>query len=159
MKHEAIYSGFGQALVAAVLAILACSVYWAWSALSYFAQIIVGDQFTLLVALFGVAVIFAIARWSVSSAILVFVALAGIDRIFLASSYPMLNTFVGVTCLVFAAVIAIGMLSERAGWALKYFPKVLMVVLGIVFLAPVAIIAKSLEMIGLIPRSTDEEAP
>lgn len=156
MKHEAIYSGFGQALVAAVLALLACSIYWAWSALSYVAQIIVGDQLALIVALLGVVAMIAVARWSVSLAILLFVSLAGIDRMFLATTYPALNTFVGATCLLFAAVVGIGMMSERARWARNHFPKVLMVVLGAVFLAPVAIIAKSLEMIGLIPRSADE---
>lgn len=156
MKREALYSGFGQALVASVLGLLACSIYWAWSALSHVAHLIVGDQLALIVALLAVVTMIVVARWSVSTAILLFVSLAGIDRLLLASPSSAFNTFVGVSCLVFALVVGIGMLSERARWARNHFPKVLMVVLGAVFLAPVAIIAKSLEMIGLIPRSADE---
>jgi len=146
MKREALYSGFGQALVAAVLGLLTCSIYWAWSALSNVAHLIVGNQFALVVALLAVVAMIAAARWSVSTAILLFVCLAGIDRLFLASPSSALNTFVGATCLLFAAVVGIGMLSQRARWARNHFPKVLMVVLGVVFLAPVAIIAKSLEV-------------
>lgn len=156
MKNEAIYGAFGQVLVAALLALLACSLYWSWNALCYFTRNIVGDELSVFVALLSVVAMVTLARWNVAVAMLIFLALAGIDRLFLADTNPFLNSLWGSVCLVFASVTAIGILSERLKWAQNHFPSVLMVVLGIVFLAPVAVIAKLLQVIGVIPKSSGE---
>ena len=156
MKNEKLYSLFGQLLVMAVLLLLACAIYWVWSGIASWALVVVDDRSALVVATLGVIALILVARAGVAIAILLLLTAAGLDRLFLTAPDTVVNAFLGGICLLLAATIAVGMMSERLEWVRERFPTFLMVIVGLVFLAPVAIIGQFLRLVRLLPSTRDE---
>ena len=156
MKNEKLYSVFGQLLVMAVLLLLACAIYWVWGGMASWARLVVDDRSALLLATLGIIALILVARAGVAIAILILLTTAGLDRLFLAAPDSVANTLLGGMCLLLAATMALGMMSERLEWVKARFPTFLMVVLGLVFLAPVAIIGQFLRLVRLLPSTSDE---
>ena len=110
----------------------------------------------VLVPLIGAGVLVMIARRSVSAALIIILTIAGLDRFNVASSHQLANSLVGGLCLVMAFVMFVGILSERWKLANKVLPSVLMIFLGLAFLAPVAVIARVLGAIRILPTKSDD---
>lgn len=156
MKNEKIYSIFGQVLVFSVLVLVSFSVYWGLSGLAEVAAYFVQEETALWVPLLGAGVLVMIARRSVSAALIIILTIAGLDRLNVVSSYHLANSLVGGLCLVMAFIMFVGILSERWKFASKVLPNVLMIFLGLVFLAPVAVIARVLGAMRILPTKSDD---
>lgn len=149
MNRNQIYSLLGQLLMMAVLGLAAASLFWSWNTLSWLARLVFPDSRFLLLALASVLAWAAMARHSISAGMLLLMLAAGVDRLFLAGAGSLAGTLAGGGCLLLAGVILTGMLSERFGWARKCLPGLLMVILGLLFFAPVALIARAARLAGL----------
>lgn len=156
MKNEKIYSVFGQFLVMGVLLLVAVSIYRVWARIAAAAGTVLDGPFAIALATFGVVALFMVARAGVAMALLVLLTMAGLDLLLLSDGHAAGSAVLGAVCLGLAAVIALGMMSERLEWLRDRFPTILMVVLGIVFLAPVAIIGRFLQIIRILPASRDD---
>ena len=158
MQHEKIYSIFGQMLAFAVLGLMFCSVYWTLHGLIGLSAPLLGQTGSLFLGLAGIPFLLVIARRSVSLALVVSLLIAGVDRAYYrGADYPLANSVIAGLCFVIAAVMLIGVLSERMKFANKALPKVLMVVLGLAFLLPAGLIAKVLTMLRILPQRSDSE--
>lgn len=136
---------------------LAGSLYWAWLTLHHLMQIVADENFSFLLSLLGMMVLLVmIARKSIALVMFLLLVLASIDRLILTEAHIFLNSFIGWTCLILAVVMSVGMLSENVDWAKKYFPTILFALLGVIFLAPVAIIGNILRMLRILPESFDK---
>ena len=84
--------------------------------------------------------------------------IAGVDRAYFGSDdYPLVNSVIAGICFLIAAVMFLGAISERVKFANTALPKVLMVVLGLVFLIPAGLIAKVLSVLRIVPSKPDGE--
>jgi hypothetical protein len=158
VQNEKIYSVFGQILVFAVLVLIAGSVYWTLHGLMGLSSGFVSDRNSLLFAFAGIALLILLARWSVTFALLAVLVIAGVDRAYFGSDdYPLVNSVIAGICFLIAAVMFLGAISERVKFANTALPKVLMVVLGLVFLIPAGLIAKVLSVLRIVPSKPDGE--
>lgn len=152
LKNEKIYSVFGQLLVFAVLVLIVFSLYWGWISLVQIARTVVPDPFSFLLALAACAGLVLAARSNVSLSLILILLLAAVNRLYLTETHQVF----GWIALFLAVFITLGELSENVKWVRDRFPKVLMVVLGIAFLGPVAVIVKVLNVLRIIPTSTKD---
>ena len=152
LKNEKIYSVFGQLLVFAILVLIVFSLYWGWISLVQMARTVVPDPFSFLLALAACAGLVLAARSNVSLSLILILLLAALNRLYLTETHQAF----GWIALFLAVFITLGELSEKVKWVRDRFPKVLMIVLGIAFLGPVAVIVKVLSVLRIIPTSTKD---
>jgi len=158
VQNEKIYSIFGQMLSISVLVLIGCSIYWTLHGLMGLSAPLLGQTGSLLLGLAGIPLLLLVARKSVAVALMAALLIAGVDRAYYRGvDYPLANGVIAGICFVIAAVMLIGVLSERMKFANKALPKVLMVVLGLAFLLPAGLIAKVLTVLRILPQRSDSE--
>lgn len=150
MRGEQVYGFFGPLVTMSAVALFLGSFYWAGHGVYALTLLGANDQVAALVAVLALAVIVAAMTKLPLLGGSVLFGLAALDRLFLAQMPSPLGGLIGAACLVLAAVALVIFLAEHIKAVNAWLPQVLLAVVGVVFLAPVALIVAALRLVGVV---------
>ena len=152
MRDNRIYELLGPVFYLGAVALFLGSFYWAWHGLGAVIAQTPAAASPQLAAAVGLAAILVLLAKITSLGLLSLFLCAGIDRLWFAGSYPLLNSALGSICLFLAAIALVITLSEKISWVNTRLPQVIMAVLGATFLGPIALIGWVLAQLGILTR-------